>query len=83
MVNKLANDIVREDSKIEFLIAFLNWLENWSQSASCLTLSKQTFNPLIQTLQNQAQLCKDLFEEDYEFIIPARFQTNPLEKQFS
>ena len=65
------------------MIAFLNWLETWSQSASCLTLSKQTFNALIQTLQSQAQLIKDLFEEGYDFIILARFQTDPLEKQFS
>ena len=65
------------------MIAFSNLLETWSQSASCLTLSKQTFNALIQTLQSQAQLIKDLFEEGYDFIILARFQTDPLEKQFS
>ena len=65
------------------LLAFSNWLETWSQSASCLILSKQTFNALIQTLQSQAQLIKDLFEEGYDFIIPARFQTDPLEKRFS
>ena len=26
---------------------------------------------------------KDLFEEGYDFIIPARFQTDPLEDRFS
>ena len=82
-VNKLANGIVRSDGKVKFLIAFSNWLETWSQSVSCLTLSKQTFNALIQTLQSQAQLIKDLFEEGYDFIIPARFPTDPLEKRFS
>ena len=46
-------------------------------------MSKQTFNALIQTLRSQAQLIKDLFEEGYDFIIPARFQTDPLEKRFS
>ena len=33
-VNELANGIVRRDGKVEFLIAFSNWLETWSQSAS-------------------------------------------------
>ena len=69
------------------LLAFSNWLETWSQSASCLILSKQTFNALIQTLiqtlQSQPQLIKDLFEEGYDFIIPTRFQTDPLEKRYS
>ena len=54
-----------------------------ARGQSCLTLSKQAFNALIQTLQSQAKLIKDLFEEGYDFIIPARFQTDPLEKRFS
>ena len=49
-VYKLATARVRRDGKVDFFIPFSNWLDTWTQSASCFTLSKQTFNALIQTL---------------------------------
>lgn len=82
-VNKLANALVCGDGKVSFLMEFSNWLEDWSKSSCLLTLSKQTCNALIQSLRGQAHLCYDLFAEGYDFVIPAKFQSDPLEKRFS
>ena len=35
------------------------------------------------TLQAQAYLVTDLLQEGYEFVIPAKFQSDPLEQRFS
>ena len=47
----------------------------------CLT--KQTFDALIRTLRAQASLVEDLLLEGYDFVVPRRFQSDPLEKRFS
>ena len=78
------NAIVENDRKLNFLLSFSNWLENWSKSG-CLTycLSQQTSNAMVQTRQSQILLVKTLFQEGYEFIIMPRLQSDPIEKRFS
>ena len=55
----------------------------WCQSRSDFCLSKQTFAALIITLRSQAALIKDLLNENYHYVLPVRFQSDPLEKRFS
>ena len=38
---------------------------------------------MVLTLQAQAHLVSDLLQEGYEFDIPAKFQSDPLEQRFS
>ena len=38
---------------------------------------------MIRTLQAQASLVEDLLSEGYEFVVPHRMQSDPLEKRFS
>ena len=48
-----------------------------------LCLSQQTFQAMVLPLQAQAHLVTDLLQEGYEFVIPAKFQSDPLEQRFS
>ena len=81
--NAVAHAIVVNDGKIEFLTAVADWLEMWCQSRSDFCLSKQTFAALIITLRSQAALIKDLLNENYHYVLPVRFQSDPLENRFS
>ena len=38
---------------------------------------------MVLTMQAQAHLVTDLLQEDCEFVIPAKFQSDPLEQRFS
>ena len=38
---------------------------------------------MITTLRSQAALIKDLLNKKYRNVLPARFQSDPLEKRFS
>ena len=44
---------------------------------------KQTSNALIQTLKAQSNLVNKLHIEEFTFVIPRRFQNDPLEKRFA
>ena len=46
------------------------------------TLTAQTSNALITTLEGTACLLEDLFSEGYQYVLTSRFQTDPLEKHF-
>ena len=60
------------------------WLENWSQcSPSIFNLSKQTSNALIKTLRAQALLVEELLQEDFEYVIMSKLQSDPVERRFS
>ena len=48
-----------------------------------VTLSKQTANAMIKTLKSSADLCDDLLNEGYTYILTSRFQSDPLERRFS
>ena len=46
-------------------------------------MSKQTFDALQCTLLATGNLCQDLLQEGYEFVLTAKFQTDKLERRFS
>lgn len=58
------------------------WLEEWNRSLH-FTLTPQTFNALVTTLQAQALLVEELLAEGYEYVMMSRFQSDPLERRFS
>ena len=58
------------------------WLIEWRDS-KLLGLTKQTFNALICTNNVIANLCSDLLESGYQFVLTGRLQTDPLETRFS
>ena len=62
-----------------YLIA--DWLSAGSETRTGLCLSKQTFQALIKTLRAQAQLMTELLQEGYLYVIPAKLQTDFLEKK--
>ena len=85
--NRLGNAAIRGDNKSAFLRSFANWLEKWRdmQISGCgkFTLTAHTFNALIVTLRGTAALLEDLFEDkEYKFVLTARLQTDPLERNF-
>ena len=60
--NKLANAIIVGDGKNNFLRSFSDWIKLWSESPS-FCLSKQTSDALIRTLQTQALLIDEHFND--------------------
>ena len=55
----------------------------WCQSRSDFCLYKHIFIALITALRSQAALIKDLLNKNYRNVLPARFQSDQLEKRFS
>ena len=47
------------------------------------TLTAQTSHALVTTLRCTASLIEDLLNEGYEYVLTARFQTDPLESNVS
>ena len=58
------------------------WLTEWRDSKQ-LGLTKQTFKALICTNNVIADLCSDLLESGYQFVLTGKLQTDPLERRFS
>ena len=76
--------IVPGDDKIKFYQSFANWLEYWSSGSCNFCFTKQTVNALIWTLRSQALLFTELLDIDkYEYVIPRRLQSDPIENRFS
>ena len=75
------------DCKPTFLRKLADWLLDWKaqQPANTekFTLSKQTASALVTTLRCTTTLIEDLLQEGYAYVLTARFQTDPLERQFS
>ena len=84
--NRFGNAAKPGDEKPAFFRAFADWLEQWRgmQIKGCgkFTLTAQTFDGLIVTLRATAALLDDLFDEGYKYVMLARLQTDPLERQF-
>ena len=82
--NPLANAPVQGDGKADFLRFFANWSEKWSHTnGNTFSFSKQTNNALVRTLHAQSCLINDLHAEGFIFVIPRRFQSDPLENRFA
>ena len=80
--NSLNNAIIPDDGKITFYIQLSDWIESWTKSSKfCLTA--QTSRAFATTLRAQAMLMQELLNDEYEFILTRRFQSDPLEKRFS
>ena len=80
--NKLGHAAINEDGKTIFLREFARYLKDWS-SNSFICLSKQPSDAMVRTLNAQASLIEDLLCEGYDFVVPRRLQSDPLEKRFS
>ena len=82
--NPLSHAIVPGDDKIKFYQSFANWLEYWSSGSCNFCFTKQTVNALIWTLRSQALLFTELLDiNKYEYVIPRRLQSDPIENRFS
>ena len=51
-------------------------------NAENFTLSAQTSYALRHTLRCQANLINGLLREGYDFVLTAKFQSDPIEKRF-
>ena len=80
--NMLGNAVVCNDSKPDFLLSFATWVEQWS---TCLnfSLAKKTSHTLTTTVKATSCLLSELPNEGYKYVLIARFQSDPLERQFS
>ena len=82
--NPLSHAITSGDGKIAFYFCLANWLESWSSSTNIYCFSKQTANALVWTLRSQAMLISELLDVDkYEYVVPRRLQSDPIECRFS
>ena len=76
----------KDDGKPEFCRVLADWIETWCNervpSFEQFTLSLSTAKALIQTSRCQASLIVDLLDDGYDFILTARFQSDPLESRF-
>ncbi|XP_065643145.1 uncharacterized protein LOC136074776 [Hydra vulgaris] len=84
--NCLGNAAIINDKKPEFFRAFAEWLNKRKNTKipnfeKC-TLSPQTSSALQRTLLCQVSLIEDLLEDNYKFILTARFQSDLLERRF-
>ena len=52
-------------------------------SCSLFSILKQTSDAFIQTLKAQSNLISELHDDEFAFVIPRRFQNDPLEKRFA
>ena len=84
--NKLGNAAILNDGKPEFLRTFADLLANWQDQKipNCekFTLSPQTNAALVRTLRCHANLIEELLQEEYQFVLTARFQSDPVERRF-
>ena len=82
--NRIGNAAIPDDRKAQFFRAFAAWVKEWRQlqisGCNKFTLTAQTSNALITTLEGTACLLEDLFSEGYQYVLTSRFQTDPLEK---
>ena len=66
----IANAITLGDGKVDFLRAFVEWLENWLKNGSAFfRFSQQTMQALIWTLRSQADLLDELLMNDHKYVL--------------
>ena len=84
----LSNAATHNDNKPDFLRKFADWIAEWRDSRikNCekFQLSKQTSDAMILTLKCHAALIEDLLSSPkYNYVLTARFQSDPIERRFS
>ena len=80
--NRLGHAAVYWDNKPKFLREVADWVEQSSECAY-FTFTQQTTKALTTTLRASASLIDDLLGEGYDYVLTARFQTDPLELRYS
>ena len=80
--NQLGNAAIQGDHKPEFLLLVADWVETWSKCPS-FTLTKQTSHALVTTLRCIANLTDDLLNENYDYILTSRSQSDPIENRYN
>ena len=74
----------KDDGKPECYHALADWIESWCNervpSFEQFTFSLSNTKDLILILRWQANLIEDLFDDGYDFILTARFQSDPLKR---
>ena len=83
----LGNAAKKGDNKPKFLRAFAQWLKEWEHSSRIanfekFSLSSQTSQALQRTLLSHASLIEDLLVDGFNFVLTARFQSDPLERRY-
>ena len=85
--NRMGNAVVLGDNKTDFLRALADWFDDWKslqiRSSEKFTLTKQTCSALVTTLRATAALTEELLSEGFEYVLLAKFQSDPLERRFS
>ena len=76
----------KDDDKPEFCCVVADWIETWNnkgvQSFEQFNLSLSTAKALIRALRCQANIIEDLRDDGYDFVLTARFQSDPFERRF-
>ena len=84
--HRLGNAAVYGDHKPEFLKAFAKWIYSWDdeklRNCERFTLTTQISYALRRTLRRHASLKDDLLAKGFDFVLMARFQTDPIKKRF-
>jgi hypothetical protein len=74
------------DKKPQFLRAFAQWVREWDtakiKNSEKFTLSNQTSHALQRTLLCHAALIEDLLSDGFNFVLTAKFQSDPLERRY-
>ena len=85
--NDLGDAAVLGDFKPVFLHVFAAWLRGWQQERISIykrfTLTSQTASAFTRTLLCHTSLIEDLLEEDFEFVLTSRFQSDSIEWRFA
>ena len=67
--------------------SFADWLQVWDAqkipNAEKFSFSAQTSNALQRTARCHAALIEDLLDDGYDFVLTAKFQSDPLERRYS
>lgn len=79
--NGLGNSVIPNDSKTEFLSCAAYCVETWSISP-VFTLTKETSHAVITPLGATSYLLKDLPNENYNYIVLSRLQSDLIERHF-
>ena len=90
---RLADAAKANDMKPSFLRKMADYIEEWEMLSETvqswvgsdrkLGLTANTANALKVTLCCTANLIEELLAEGYQYVLTARFQTDPLERRFS
>ena len=84
--NRLGNAATKGDNKPKFLRSMAKWIETWTNekisNSQKFTLTAQTSAALTRTLRGHAQLIEDLLDDGFDYVLTARFQSDPLERRF-